>query len=160
MSRAHLRVSSLNFPLNPSIGISITKNITTRTSTSTSYYYHLTTHPSPHHPLITIPHIPNHFTLFSRSRELSMTRRGAYSNSGGAYSNGRAGSGQGRSGGSGGRPPQSREVTVSRNLSYLLRHHAADEGILLDEGGWAGVGDVVGLFFDFGFNCFCFICWG
>lgn len=44
----------------------------------------------------------------------------------------------------GGKPPPSREVAVSRNLSYLLRHNAVNEGISLDEGGWANVADVVG----------------
>lgn len=42
------------------------------------------------------------------------------------------------------RPPPTREVTISKNLSYLLRHNAKDEGIELDEGGWANVADVVG----------------
>lgn len=40
--------------------------------------------------------------------------------------------------------PPTREVTISKNLSYLLRHNAKDEGIELDEGGWANVADVVG----------------
>ena len=39
----------------------------------------------------------------------------------------------------------SREVEISRNLSYLLRHGAKTEGIELDEAGWANVADVVGL---------------
>ena len=41
----------------------------------------------------------------------------------------------------------SKEVDISKSLSYLLRHGAKDEGIKLDEGGWANVADVVG--FDF-----------
>ncbi len=46
---------------------------------------------------------------------------------------------------------------MSRNLSYLLRHQAADEGIRLDEGGWACVADVVGFGFSyFGFSYFGF----
>ncbi len=58
--------------------------------------------------------------------------------------------GKGRSGGGGGggkggkhRQPQSREVTISKALSFLLRHGAKDEGVQLDEGGWANVRDVV-----------------
>ena len=43
------------------------------------------------------------------------------------------------------RPPKSREETISRNLSYLLRHNAEKEDVHVDEGGWAVVADVVGL---------------
>ena len=54
--------------------------------------------------------------------------------------------GRGRGGGrGGGRPPPSREVIISKNLSFVLRHGAEAEGIELDEGGWANVRDVVGL---------------
>ena len=42
------------------------------------------------------------------------------------------------------RKGDSREVEVSKNLSYLLRHGAKAEGIQLDEAGWANVADVVG----------------
>lgn len=38
----------------------------------------------------------------------------------------------------------SREVEVSKSLSYLLRHGAKAEGIQLDEAGWANVANVVG----------------
>ena len=38
-----------------------------------------------------------------------------------------------------------REVEISKSLSYLLRHAAKNEGLELDEGGWANVADVVGL---------------
>ena len=61
----------------------------------------------------------------------------------------RRGGGRGKGGGGGGgrggkhRQPQSREVTVSKALSFLLRHGAKDEGVQLDEGGWANVRDVV-----------------
>ena len=63
-------------------------------------------------------------------------------------SNRRGGRGRGGGGGGGGRggkhrQPQSREVTVSKALSFLLRHGAKDEGVQLDEGGWANVRDVV-----------------
>lgn len=47
----------------------------------------------------------------------------------------------GKSGG--GRPPPSREVTISKALSFVLRHGAQAEGIELDEGGWANVADLV-----------------
>ena len=43
-----------------------------------------------------------------------------------------------------GRKGVSREVEVSKSLSYLLRHAAKTNGIQLDEGGWANVADVVG----------------
>lgn len=45
---------------------------------------------------------------------------------------------------SGKRKGASREIDISKNLSYLLRHGAESEGIELDEGGWASVADVVG----------------
>ena len=48
----------------------------------------------------------------------------------------------------------SKEVDISKSLSYLLRHGAKDEGITLDEGGWANVADVVG----FGFFLFLVAC--
>ena len=38
-----------------------------------------------------------------------------------------------------------KEVDISKGLSYLLRHGAKNEGVRLDEGGWANVADVVGL---------------
>ena len=38
----------------------------------------------------------------------------------------------------------SREVDISKGLSYLLRHGAKNEGVRLDEAGWANVADVVG----------------
>lgn len=56
-------------------------------------------------------------------------------------SNGRGGKGGGR------RPPAMREVTISKALSFLLRHGGRDEGVEMDEGGWANVVDVVGLSF-------------
>ncbi|KAF6222692.1 hypothetical protein HO133_000739 [Letharia lupina] len=37
----------------------------------------------------------------------------------------------------------SREVDISKSLSYLLRHGAKTEGIQLDEAGWANVADVL-----------------
>lgn len=45
--------------------------------------------------------------------------------------------------GGGSSRPQSRQVTVSKALSFLLRHGAKDEGVGIDEGGWANVADVV-----------------
>ena len=47
--------------------------------------------------------------------------------------------------GGGVRPPISREVTISKSLSYLLRHGAQKENIPLDEGGWANVQDIVSI---------------
>lgn len=38
----------------------------------------------------------------------------------------------------------SREVEISKSLSYLLRHGAKSAGIQLDGGGWANVAEVVG----------------
>ena len=72
----------------------------------------------------------------------------------------RRGGGRGKGGGGGGgkggkhRQPQSREVTVSKALSFLLRHGAKDEGVQLDEGGWANVRDVVCQFLVLLYNCF------
>ncbi|KAK4693676.1 hypothetical protein P7C71_g3773, partial [Lecanoromycetidae sp. Uapishka_2] len=45
--------------------------------------------------------------------------------------------------GGGRRPPQTREVNVSKALSFLLRHGGKDEGITIDDGGWASVADVL-----------------
>ena len=69
---------------------------------------------------------------------------------------GRGKGGGGSGGGKGGkhRQPQSREVTVSKALSFLLRHGAKDEGVQLDEGGWANVRDVVCQSLVLLYNCF------
>ena len=71
-------------------------------------------------------------------------------------SNRRGGGRSGAGGGKGGkhRQPQSREVTVSKAMSFLLRHGAKDEGVQLDEGGWANVRDVVCLFLVLFCHCF------
>ena len=53
----------------------------------------------------------------------------------------------------------SKEVDISKSLSYLLRHGARKEGLVLDEGGWANVANVVGFFFLFSFLIF-FVCVG
>ena len=50
-------------------------------------------------------------------------------------------SGRGKAGGR--KKPQSREVSISKALSFLLRHGADRVGIPVDEGGWANVQDVV-----------------
>lgn len=55
-----------------------------------------------------------------------------------------------RGGGGGG--AQSREVQVSKKLSWLLRHGAEKEGLKLGPGGWACLKDVVSL-------CVFFCCW-
>ncbi|KAL8714251.1 MAG: hypothetical protein Q9220_001980 [cf. Caloplaca sp. 1 TL-2023] len=41
------------------------------------------------------------------------------------------------------RPPPSREETVSRAMSYVLRHGAEKEGLKVDEGGWVNVQDLL-----------------
>ena len=48
-------------------------------------------------------------------------------------------------GSGGGRGPPSREVQVSKKLSWLLRHNAEKEGLKLGPGGYINVKDVVGL---------------
>ena len=40
--------------------------------------------------------------------------------------------------------PQPREVLVSKKLSWLLRHGAEKEGLVLGKGGYVNLGDVVG----------------
>lgn len=45
-----------------------------------------------------------------------------------------------------GKPNQGREVTVSKTLSYLLRHAADREGLRMNAQGYANVADVVGDF--------------
>lgn len=44
----------------------------------------------------------------------------------------------------GGRGPLSREVQVSKKISWLLRHGAEKEGLQLGPGGYINVKDVVG----------------
>jgi len=44
--------------------------------------------------------------------------------------------------------PQPREVLVSKKLSWLLRHGAEKEGLVLGKGGYVNLGDVVGLMLD------------
>ncbi|KAL8726367.1 MAG: hypothetical protein Q9166_006774 [cf. Caloplaca sp. 2 TL-2023] len=46
------------------------------------------------------------------------------------------GGGRDKSGGGGGRPPPSREETISRAMSYVLRHGAEKEKLKLDESGY------------------------
>ncbi|MCJ1465421.1 hypothetical protein MMC07_004039 [Pseudocyphellaria aurata] len=48
----------------------------------------------------------------------------------------------GRSGGDGS-DPQSRQTTISKATSYVLRHGAAKEGLRLDESGYANVADLL-----------------
>lgn len=57
--------------------------------------------------------------------------------------------GHGRGGGGKGGPsdPQSRETTISKATSYVLRHGAAKEGVRLDENGYANVADLVWISF-------------
>lgn len=68
-----------------------------------------------------------------------------------------------RGGGSGGgRGPQAREVLVSKKLSWLLRHGAEKEGLVLGKGGYVGLGDVVsflvGFLLVFVFGCDVVLC--
>lgn len=39
--------------------------------------------------------------------------------------------------------PLPRDVQISKNLTFILRHGAEAEGIPFDEGGWANVQDIV-----------------
>jgi len=45
--------------------------------------------------------------------------------------------------------PQSREVLVSKKLSWLLRHGAEKEGLVLGKGGYVGLSDVVSFLVSF-----------
>lgn len=49
---------------------------------------------------------------------------------------GRGGGGGRSKSGGGGRPPPSREETISRAMSYVLRHGAEKEKLRLDESGF------------------------
>lgn len=49
--------------------------------------------------------------------------------------------------GGGGSDAQSRETTISKATSYVLRHGAAKEGVRLNENGYANVADLVWRFF-------------
>lgn len=57
---------------------------------------------------------------------------------------GRGGGSSGRGGGEGG--AGGREITISKAMSYLLRHGAEKEGVKIDEGGWVRVQDMVSYF--------------
>ena len=43
----------------------------------------------------------------------------------------------------GGRGPPSRDVTISKAMSFVLRHGADKEGLKLDENGYANVAELV-----------------
>ena len=60
-----------------------------------------------------------------------------------ARGNHHGGRGSRRGGGGRTKAPPTREESISRLLSYLLRHHAKNEGVKYDDGGWANVADVV-----------------
>lgn len=68
---------------------------------------------------------------------------------------GKAGGKRGRGGGGGGSNyggPQNRDVQISKGLSTLLRHQAANAGIQLDDEGFANLDKVVSCFlFHFGY---------
>lgn len=54
------------------------------------------------------------------------------------------GGGRGRGGGKGRHSDQqSRETTISKAISFVLRHGAAKEGLKLDENGYANAADLV-----------------
>lgn len=61
----------------------------------------------------------------------------------GPRGNGPHGRGGRGGGGGGGSDAQSRETTISKATSYVLRHGAAKEGVRLDENGYANVEDLV-----------------
>jgi 2'-phosphotransferase len=48
-----------------------------------------------------------------------------------------------RGGGGSGRGPMTREVQVSKKMSWLLRHGAEKEGLKLGNGGYMNVAEVV-----------------
>jgi 2'-phosphotransferase len=58
------------------------------------------------------------------------------------------GHGHGHGHGHGGRKADdSRETTISKAMSFVLRHGAEKEGLKMDEAGYANVGDLVSWFF-------------
>lgn len=56
---------------------------------------------------------------------------------------------RGGRGGKRDKPPISREVQISKKLSWLLRHGAEEEGLKLGEGGYIGLDAVVSTRFMF-----------
>lgn len=60
---------------------------------------------------------------------------------GGGGGSGRGGARAGAGGGA--RPPQSREKTISKAMSFVLRHGAEKEGLKMDENGYANVAELV-----------------
>lgn len=164
MSRAYLRIARFEIVPSPSlVSVSNIRSTSISTSSITSTD-RATTHPHYNKPSIPLQHLrpsptnplPNPISNIQYQHQhqylTPMPRRTAHTSAnggngspnGGANGENRKGNGNGKGRG---KPPQSREVTVSRNLSYLLRHQAADEGIRLDEGGWACVADVVSFCF-------------
>ncbi|KAL8787928.1 MAG: hypothetical protein Q9213_001955 [Squamulea squamosa] len=53
------------------------------------------------------------------------------------------GGGRSKSGGGGGRPPPSREETISKAMSYVLRHGAEKEQLMLDASGYINCEDLL-----------------
>lgn len=68
----------------------------------------------------------------------------------------RGGRGGGGQGGGKGRhsDQQSRETTISKAISFVLRHGAAKEGLKLDENGYANAADLVRCLFPLHFHFF------
>jgi 2'-phosphotransferase len=77
-------------------------------------------------------------TLIDKAQELDLNHneRGSRSNRGG-------GKGKGGRGGKGGTGGMDRDVAISKALSKLLRHAAADAGLVLDGEGYGRVDQVV-----------------
>lgn len=73
-----------------------------------------------------------------------MARGGAEGASEGGKGAGERG-GRGGRGSRGGRGPASREVLMSKKLSWLLRHGAEKEGLKLGKGGFVNLHDVVSI---------------
>ena len=70
---------------------------------------------------------------------MGKTQRNATTDSGKGGRGGRGGRRGGRADG-----PPSREVTISKAMSYVLRHAADREGLRLDANGYARASDLVG----------------
>ena len=63
--------------------------------------------------------------------------------SGKQHHHSRRGGGRGGHGGGGGGGKLPREVTVSKKMSWVLRHGALKEGLEIDERGYVNVGELV-----------------
>ena len=94
----------------------------------------------------TFPSPPRPKTGRTRIPSLRMPRPSGPKPQGGLEDRSKGGrNARGRGGGSkrGDDGATGREVTVSKAMSYLLRHGAEKEGVKIDEGGWVRVEDLV-----------------